>query len=143
MYDPTRGYPRVTPFVLYKDPSAAVAWISDVLDFREALRFSAPDGTVPHVELERDGFVIMLGLKGGRFGETSTLTFIFVDDVDSTCERAQAAGGRVLAAAQDYPYGLRQAVVEDPEGQRWEVSQHLRDVLPEEWGAEQFRPLPG
>jgi hypothetical protein len=41
------------------------------------------------------------------------------------------------------PSGLRQAVVSDPEGQRWELSQHLRDVDPAEWGAEQLGPLAG
>ena len=40
------------------------------------------------------------------------------------------------AATQDFPYGERQAVVEDFAGRSWKFSQSIRDVKPEEWGGE-------
>jgi uncharacterized glyoxalase superfamily protein PhnB len=98
---------------------------------------------VGHVELERDGAVIILGLAGSRFGETSSITLVFVDDVAEDCTRAIAAGGILLDQPHGQPWGLRQAVVADPEGQRWELSQHIRDTNPAAWGAEQFGHLPG
>lgn len=108
------------------------------------IRFTVPGGgPIGHVELERDGAVLMLGMTGGRFGETSSITLVFVDDVDQACSRASQAGGVILDQARDQPWGLRQAVAADPEGQRWELSQHLQDVAPAEWGAEQLGPLPG
>lgn len=144
MYDPKRGYPTAVPYVLYRDPAAATRWLAEVLDFREAIRFTVPNGgPVGHVELERDGAVIMLGLAGSRFGETSSITLVFVDDVNAACARVPDAGGSVLDEPTDQPWGLRQAVVADPEGQRWELTQHLRDVDPADWGAEQLGPLPG
>lgn len=143
MYDPKRGYPAAVPYVLYRDPAAAARWLIDVLGFREVIRFTVPNGPVGHVELERDGAVLMLGMTGGRFGETSSITLVFVDDVDQACSRASQAGGVILDQSRDRPWGLRQAVVADPEGQRWELSQHLHDVAPAEWGAEQLGPLPG
>ena len=45
MYDPEHGYPRVVPYVLYADPTAAVRWLGDVLGLRVALRIPVP--TVP------------------------------------------------------------------------------------------------
>jgi uncharacterized glyoxalase superfamily protein PhnB len=144
MYDPTRGYPTVVPYVLYQDPAAAARWLTHVLGFHEAIRFTTPDsGTVGHLELTRDGAVIMLGLAGSRFGTTSSVTLVFVDDVDAACARATSTGGSVLDGPTDQPWGLRQAVVADPEGQRWELSQHLVDVQPGAWGAQQTAPLPG
>ena len=144
MYDPKRGYPTAVPYVLYRDPAAASRWVAEVTGFREAIRFTVPSGgPVGHVELERDGAIIMLGLAGSRFGETSSITLVFVDDVDAACARVPDAGGTVVHEPTDQPWGLRQAVVADPEGQRWELTQHLRDVHPAEWGAEQRRPLPG
>ncbi len=75
MYDLERGYPTLVPYVLYRDPAAAARWVDEVRGFREAIRFTVPDGgPVGHVELERDGAVLMLGLAGGRFGETSSIT---------------------------------------------------------------------
>jgi uncharacterized glyoxalase superfamily protein PhnB len=144
VYDPTRGYPRAVPYVLYRDPAAAARWITDVLGFREAIRFTVPGGgTAGHIELERQGAVLMLGLTGSRFGQTASITVVFVDDVDAACARIPAAGGTILDGAADQPWGLRQAVVADPEGQRWELTQHIRDVAPAEWGAQQVAPLPG
>lgn len=144
MYDPMRGYPRVVPYVLYRDPAAAAGWITEVLGYREAIRFTVPDGgPVGHIELERHGAVLMLGLAGGRFGETASITVVYVDDVDAACARIPAAGGAILDDPVDQAWGLRQAVVADPEGQRWEITQHIRDVAPVDWGAEQIAPLPG
>lgn len=144
MYDPTRGYPTAVPYVLYRDPAAAARWITEVLGFRVAIRFTVPGGgPVGHIELERHGAVLTLGLAGSRFGETASITLIFVDDVDAACGRIPAAGGTILDEPADQPWGLRQAVVADPEGQRWELTQHLRDVTPADWGAEQLAPLPG
>jgi uncharacterized glyoxalase superfamily protein PhnB len=143
VYDPERGYPTVVPYLLYSDPSAAVRWLTDVLGFREVIRFTTPDGVVGHAELERGGHIVAVGVKGTSFGTVDSVTLVFVDDVDGACDRAVTAGGSVVAEARDQPWGLRQAVVADPEGQRWEVSQHLRDVPPEEWGAQQLGPVPG
>jgi uncharacterized glyoxalase superfamily protein PhnB len=67
---------------------------------------------------------------------------VFVDDVHKVCARAVEIGGEVLEAPADEPWGLRQAVVADPHGMRWEVSQHLEDVAPEDWGAEVVEPFP-
>jgi uncharacterized glyoxalase superfamily protein PhnB len=144
VYDPRRGYPTAVPYVLYRDPAAAARWITEVLRFREAIRFALPNGgPVGHIELERHGAVLTLGLAGSRFGETASITLVFVEDVDAACARIPAAGGTILDAPTDHAWGLRQAVVADPEGQRWELTQHLRDVPPVEWGAEQLAPLPG
>lgn len=144
MYDPQRGYPVAVPYLLYREPAAASAWISEVLGFREVLRFTVPDGgPVGHVELERGGAIVMLGRVGETWGETASITFVFVDDVDVVCRRAEQAGGQVRQQPTDKPFGLRQAVVADPEGQRWEVSQHLRDVPAADWGAVQHGPMPG
>jgi uncharacterized glyoxalase superfamily protein PhnB len=121
----------VAPYVLYRDPAAAAGWVAEVLGFDEAIRFTVPGGgSVGHLELERDGAVIILGLAGSRFGETSSITLVYVEDVVKACARAVAAGGTVLDEPADQSWGLRQAVVADPESQRWELSQHLRDVDP-------------
>lgn len=59
------------------------------------------------------------------------------------CARAVAVGGTVVGEPLDQPWGLRQALIADLEAQRWEITQHLRDVGPETWGAEILDDLPG
>ncbi len=144
MYDPKHGYPRVVPYVLYADPAAAVRWLGEVLGLREALRVPMPEGGVGHAELVSGDQVVMIGVAGGeRFGDVSSITLVFVDDVEATCKRAAEAGGAVVGEPLDQPWGLRQAVIADPEGQRWEITQYVRDVHPETWGAEIVDALPG
>jgi PhnB protein len=132
-YDPERGYPVVVPCVLYDDPLTAAAWLTAVLGFREAVRATLPSGWVGHVEIERDGFRILLGRRGGQIDDTASVTQVFVPDVAAACDTALAAGGMIIEAATDRPWGVRQAVVADPEGQRWVLCRHLSDTDPDEW----------
>ncbi|MEN3308217.1 MAG: hypothetical protein V7603_4419 [Micromonosporaceae bacterium] len=143
MYDPRRGYPVVVPCVLYDDPADVVGWLTHVLGVREVVRAALPGGWVGHVEVERDGFIILLGRRGGQFGGTASLTQVFVPDVAAACQRATEAGGSVLDEPGDRPWGVRQAVVADPQGQRWALTQHVRDTDPADWFGRVQHPVPG
>ena len=58
----------------------------------------------------------------------------------------QRSRGRVTSAAASsqepttYEYGERSCVVEDLGGHRWELTQSVRDVEPEEWGGVTVAP---
>jgi uncharacterized glyoxalase superfamily protein PhnB len=143
MYDPSRGYPVVVPCLLYDDPAAASAWLVETLGFREILRASLPDGWTGHVELEREGFILLLGRKGGQFADGAGITQVFVDDVEAACERGVAGGGTLLDPAAERPWGVLQAVLADPEGQRWLVTSHVRDTDPADWYGTVLGPMPG
>jgi uncharacterized glyoxalase superfamily protein PhnB len=143
MYDPKRGYPAVVPCILYNDLPAAVQWLSHTLGFREVVRASLPDGWTGHSELERDGFVLMLGRRGGQFGDSSSITQVYVDDVDARCRQAVSEGGAILNQPADRPWGVHQAVVADPEGQRWVLTEHIKDTNPADWYGTVLGPVPG
>ena len=143
MYDPSRGYPAVVPCVRYDDPVAAAAWLVSVLGAREMVRAQLPDGWVGHVELELHGGVVLIGRRAGEAAGTSSLTQVFVEDVDAACARAAQAGGRVLDAPGERPWGVRQAVVADPEEHQWALSRHVRDVDPATWSGKVTGPLLG
>jgi PhnB protein len=151
MFDPAQGYPRVVPYVRYLDPAAAVLWLAEVLGAAEALRMTLPDGRIGHAELTIGNAVIALGLAlerppdvGGPVTRSTlrTMVLVFVDDVDQAVERATRYGGSVIDAPADQRWGLRQAIISDPEGYLWEPSSHQRDVAPEAWGASQLGALP-
>jgi uncharacterized glyoxalase superfamily protein PhnB len=129
--------------VLYDDPLAVAGWLTDVLGFREVVRATLPDGWVGHVEVERDGFIILLGRRTDRLAGTSSLTQVYVEDVGTACDRATSAGGSILDEPVDRPWGVRQAVVADPEGQEWVLTQHVRDTEPADWYGQILGPVPG
>ncbi len=147
MFNPAKGYPSIVPFLRYRDPNAAVRWLCDVFGFTEAVRFTMPDGTIGHAELVYRGFVVSVGYAPQpmptEHGCVTSMVLVFVDDVDKTCTDAAAAGGTVVSAARDQAWGLRQAVIADPAGYQWELSQHQRDVASEAWGAELLASIPG
>ena len=42
----------------------------------------------------------------------------------------------------EYEYGERECTVEDLAGHRWQFTQTMRDVAPEEWGGQSFDMAP-
>jgi PhnB protein len=133
---------RITPYVLYEDVPGALEFLSDAFGFRERLRYAAGDGTINHAEMELGGESIMLGDPGPdyvsprRGGHTDSQVHVYVDDVDAHFEPARAAGAEIVNEPSDQEYGDRRYDARDPEGHLWSFAQHVRDVAPQEWGAE-------
>jgi uncharacterized glyoxalase superfamily protein PhnB len=118
MSNVTRGYLGAIPCLLYANPSAAAEWISQVLGFRRSPG-EAPGGDSGQVELEREGAILVLGRSDKQWRGTRSHTRVVVDDVDDACLRALCAGGAVDRGPVEQPRG--QALVSDPEGNRWEL----------------------
>jgi uncharacterized glyoxalase superfamily protein PhnB len=117
--------------VLYRDPAAAAGWVAEVLGFDEAIRFTVPGGgSVGHLELERDGAVIILGLAAAASAKRRRSRWCTSRTWSRPALARSPPAASVLDEPADQSWGLRQAVVADPESQRWELSQHLRDVDP-------------
>lgn len=140
-YDPARGFPRIMPSLRYEDVGAALDWLQRAFGLTEHLRWVGEDGVVRHAEMRVEGAFVELsaGPEGyqnpKRLGQPTHALVVLVDDVDGHFEHARAAGAVIVAEPQDRPWGLRQYTAEDPEGHRWEFSQFLRDVPPQDWGA--------
>ena len=116
----------VTPYLLYEDAGAAIAWLTRAFGFRENedARFTN-DGTLTHAELDvGDGSRIFLGGPGGDYrspkqvGRTS-LVYVYVDDTDAHHARAKEAGAAIVEEPHDEAYGDRRYAAEDPEGHLW------------------------
>jgi uncharacterized glyoxalase superfamily protein PhnB len=65
-----------------------------------------------------------------------------VEDVDAHYERARSRGARVLESPTDREYGERDCTFEDLAGHRWQFSETVSDVAPEEYGCETVAPWP-
>ncbi len=134
---------RIVPQLAYRDIGSALEWLAKAFGFRERedARFSLPDGTVGHAEMEvAPGVDFMLGTSGGHgtsspreLGGRSQYLAVYVDDVDAHYERARAAGVVIHLELEDAPWGDRRYEAEDLEGHRWMFCQHVREVEPGEW----------
>ena len=68
------------------------------------------------------------------------LVKVRVPDVDTAFARACDQGARVVEELTTWEYGERSGVLEDPAGHRWELTETVRDVEPEEWGGTTIAP---
>jgi uncharacterized glyoxalase superfamily protein PhnB len=69
-------------------------------------------------------------------GVISSLLKLRVTDVDEGFRRALACGAHVVQEPVAQVYGERECTVADLAGHRWQLTQTVRDVAPEEWGGE-------
>jgi uncharacterized glyoxalase superfamily protein PhnB len=133
-----RSIPAATviPVLVYPDVRAAVAWLSDAFGFLERVRIG--DDHRSQLQVGADGAVIIADVSGERqppeVGAVTHLVKVRVLDVDAQLGRARRHGARVLQEATDHEYGERECTVEDLAGHRWQFTQTLRDVAPEDWG---------
>jgi lactoylglutathione lyase len=111
--------------VLYAKDVERVASFYATLGFAEHARLPSPDGSPGFIGLRRDGGAelaittedsprMLAGVEPGR-GPRHEL-FVYVEDVDAEVAGVAAAGGTVLKAAADMPWGERVGFVADPEG---------------------------
>ncbi len=136
--NPPKGTPRITPYLLYEDATAAVDWLVRAFGFKERMRITGPDGKVNHAELEMADGLIMLGSPGPDYrnpknlGASTHNTYVYVEDVDKHFQIAQQAGAEILEEPTDQFYGDRRYGAVDPEGHEWFFATHVRDVAPED-----------
>jgi uncharacterized glyoxalase superfamily protein PhnB len=145
MKNPPAGWPRISNSVYYDDPRRAIDWLVKAFGFEVRLKVECDDGAIEHSELTFGDGLIMVGdaakanvrNNGGvraspqSVGGANTQQMcIHVDDVDATCARARAAGGKVMREPTTTDYGEdywidRSCEVGDPEGHRWYFMQRL------------------
>ena len=132
----------ITPYLLYEDGAAACEFLARAFGFEEVLRSHSPEGRVWHAELRLGDGAIFLGepahgyVSPRRAGGTTVSLYCSVDDVDAHFAQALDAGAEIVAEPSDQAYGDRRYHAKDPEGHEFFFAQHVRDVEPQEWGAE-------
>lgn len=131
----------VTPYLLYEDVTSSVGWLSCAFGFQEVLRYEDEFG-VSYSELAFGPERLMVARFADGYRSPkhtryrSGLVYLTVDNVDAHFARAKAQGATIISEPEDKPYGLRVYIADDPEGHRWMIVEHVRDVLPEEWGGQ-------
>jgi uncharacterized glyoxalase superfamily protein PhnB len=126
----------VTPVLIYPDVRAAVAWLEAAFGFEERVRIG--EAHRAQLRINPDAALVVADVHGAQVAPTAdAVTHILklrVPDVDAALTRARDHGARVVEELTTHMYGERSCMVEDLAGHRWELTQTVRDVEPEEWG---------
>ncbi|WP_405913300.1 VOC family protein [Streptomyces sp. NBC_00963] len=135
------GYAELTAYLSVADADEAIAFYTRAFGAKELQRYTAPNGTVPHAQIQIGGTVVMLsdespaaGLPGPRaLGGTPVTLYLFVADVDAAFARAVQAGAEEKRPVENHFFGERTGQVVDPFGHRWTLATRIEDVSPEEF----------
>lgn len=134
-----------TSSVTYQDPKAALDWLEKAFGFEVTMAIDGPPDQpeMCHYEMSCAGHGRVM--IGGRWDpmvgsprdlggvNTQNLHVLLANDagaggLDAHCERARSAGAIIEAEPSDQFYGDRTYRAIDPEGHRWSISAHVRDV---------------
>lgn len=122
--------------LVYPDVRAAVAWLEGAFGFVERVRVGEDHRS--QLRIGDGGAVIVADVRGDQQppqpGVVTHLIKVRVADVDAAFARARSRGARVLEEPVEHVYGERECTVADLAGHRWQFTQTMRDVAPEEWG---------
>ena len=143
---PNRSIPpsTVIPVLVYPDVRQAVAWLSAAFGFAEQTRI----GEIHRAQMSigEDGAMIVADVRGEQqppqAGIVTHVLKVRVDNVEAWYQRARAHGARALEPPTDREYGERECTVEDLAGHRWQFTETVRDVAPEEYGCQTVAPWP-
>jgi uncharacterized glyoxalase superfamily protein PhnB len=138
----TITHPQViTPYLCVHDAAAALAFYAEAFGALEQMRVTGDDGRVGHSEftigearfMMSDEYAEIGVLSARSLGGSAVALYLEVPDVDATYERALAAGAEGLRPPADQTHGNRNAVVSDPFGHRWMLSQPVEQLSMEEY----------
>lgn len=120
----------IIPTLRYDDAPRTIDWLCEAFGFERHLVVEDGAGGIAHAQLTLGDSMIMLGSARdddyGRLQSTaralggiSQSAYVVIADVDALCERARAAGAKIIVEPKDEDYGGRAFSCFDPEGQLW------------------------
>jgi PhnB protein len=109
------GWHSVTPRIVVADTEALVQFLRSVFGATGELRAEAPS-------LMRIGDSLVMVSDTGARPPFPAFLYVYVEDADTTYQRALDAGAVSLEGVRDTPYGDRRAMVRDPHGNVWQIA---------------------
>jgi len=141
---PPKGWPRISSGLYYDDASQAIDWLCHAFGFEIQMKVEGAGGRIEHSELVLGGGLVMASeaardrdkwahrrSPASVGGANTQSLMVFVDDARAQCERARAAGARIIQEPKVSDYGEAywsdlSCEVEDLGGHRWWFTQRLR-----------------
>lgn len=111
------GMHSITPRLVAHDPKRLVKFLKDAFGASGEFETDHPS------EMEIGDSIVMVSGAGPR-AVTSSFLYLYVEDADATYQRALKAGAKSIEAPDDMPWGDRRAMIEDPDGNAWQIATH-------------------
>lgn len=138
------GFTSVTPHLVVDGAAGAIAFYQKAFGAEDLGRMPMPDGErLMHATIKIGNAMIFLvdameqfGSKGPKgLGGTPVTLNLHSEDAHALFEQAAAAGCEIAMPLEEQFWGDLYGRLVDPYGHSWSVSQHVKDVSPEEMEA--------
>lgn len=133
------GFQSITPGLTCRNAAQAIELYKKAFGAIERSRMAGPDGKVVHAEIQIGNSMMFLadefpGMSAApaQGALPSQSLYLYVEDVDSTYEKAVAEGCQAAMPLADMFWGDRFGKVIDPFGHHWNLATHIEDVAPAE-----------
>ena len=134
------GVSAVMPMLVCQDVSAEINFCKTTFNAMELLRRPGPDGKAAHAALTINRAMIILECEWPTLssrspqadGSSPVIIYVYVEDVDSTIEKAVTAGAKILLPAKDQFWSDRTGRIMDSEGHVWTISSRIEETTSSE-----------
>ena len=134
------GASVVIPRLFCRDPAAAIDFYSETFGAVTRGSRPGPDGKVVHAMLTIGDQMLMVDAEWPtlpsraplRDGSSPVVLYVYVENTDTTVDRAVAAGAQLLIPPADQFWGDRTAWIMDPAGHVWTVASRVEETSEEE-----------
>ncbi len=120
----------IIPTLRYENAAKMIDWLCETFGFERHAVYTDDSGGISHAQLTFGNGMIMLSDRldnefgqyqstAAKLGGNTQSAYIVTAEVDAICERARAAGARIVLEPKDEDYGGRGFSCLDPEGQLW------------------------
>ena len=122
MYIPL-GFNTVTPYFFVADAEVFVRFLVQGLGGTETCRTMRPNGLIQNVQVRLGTSTVMVSEATERYTPMAAAYYLYVEDADTSMQRALKHGAVLEMEVGDMPYGDRQGGVKDQHGNIWWISQ--------------------
>lgn len=122
----------VIPVLRYPDPAAAADWLGKAFGFTVRLRIAN------HRIQMKAGDGCFTIAEGDVKPNNSQSVQVRIENAHAHCEHARQNGATILTEPTDHRYGERQYNAQDFYGHRWDFTETIADVAPEDWSGGEF-----
>jgi PhnB protein len=114
------GWRTVTPRIFTDDVARLVGFLKIVFGATGRLQSGAP------TELRIGDSLVLISDGGGAREAMPAFLYVYVENADTTYQRAIAAGAESIERPGEMPYGDRRATVRDSWGNIWQIATYRR-----------------
>ena len=134
------GVSAVLPMLVCRNVSAEIDFCKITFNALEIMRRPGPDGKAAHAALTLNGAMIIIECEWPTLssrspqadGSSPVIIYVYVQDVDSTIEKAVTAGAKILLPVKDQFWGDRTGRIMDSEGHVWTISSRIEETTSSE-----------